>query len=86
MKTRRLVSLLLCILLTVACHAAFAAGNAARIGTVEYATLTDAVNSVGNGETIVLLQNIQEAVSVANKTATIDLNGKNWGGWQRFCA
>ena len=51
---------------------------AASIGAKNYKTLTDAINAVQNGETVVLKQNVTESVTVpAGKDITLDLAGKN---------
>ena len=52
--------------------------NAASIGTTEYATLGAAVAAAANGATITVLNDCtaDTACVIANKTLTIDLNGK----------
>ena len=55
----------------------------AKIGDVKYATLQAAINAVQNGETITLLDNVAEDVTLTEKTGlyyTIDGNGKNFNG------
>ena len=57
--------------------------NAAAIGTVEYATLDDAIKAVADGETITLLKDCAQNVTIkqtAGKSFTIDGNGKNYTG------
>lgn len=55
---------------------AAAVGNAAKIGTNEYATLKEAINAVSDGDTITLLRDVTEdAVIPADTTVTLDLNG-----------
>ena len=56
------------------------AENVAKIGDVEYETLQGAVNAVQEVETITLIDNVvlAEIVTIpADKTLTIDLNGKS---------
>lgn len=51
--------------------------NAAAIDDVQYATLADAVAAANNGDTVTLLKNTAEDVVIpADKTVTLDLNGK----------
>ena len=52
--------------------------NAASIGTTEYATLGEAVEKAADGATIKVLNDCtaDTACVIANKTLTIDLNGK----------
>ncbi len=52
--------------------------NAAKIGNTEYATLGAAVTAAANGATITVLNDCtaDTAIVIANKTLTIDLNGK----------
>ena len=52
--------------------------NAASIGTAEYATLVAAVEAATSGATITILNDCtaDTACVIANKTLTIDLNGK----------
>lgn len=52
--------------------------NAAEISDIQYATLADAVAAAQSGETVKLLANIAEGATIpADKTVTLDLNGKN---------
>ena len=49
----------------------------AMIGAKEYTTLTAAINEANTGETVKLLKDVTEAVTIpADKTITLDLNGK----------
>ena len=52
--------------------------NAASIGTTEYATLGAALDAAADGATITVLNDcmVNTACVIANKTLTIDLNGK----------
>ena len=51
--------------------------NAAAIDDVQYATLADAVAAANNGDTVTLLKNtVEDVVIPADKTITLDLNGK----------
>ena len=44
-----------------------------------YETLAEAIGAVANGQTVVLLADVNEAVvNTADKTFTIDLNGQTW--------
>ena len=45
--------------------AAAAVGNAAKIGTKEYATLNEAIEHVSDGETITLLRDVTDATGIA---------------------
>lgn len=52
--------------------------NAAEISDIQYDTLADAVAAAQSGETVKLLANIAEGATIpADKTVTLDLNGKN---------
>ena len=49
----------------------------AMIGAKEYPTLTAAINEANTGDTVKLVNNVTEAVTIpAAKTITLDLNGK----------
>ena len=49
----------------------------AMIGAKEYPTLTAAINEANTGDTVKLVNNVTEAVTIpADKTITLDLNGK----------
>ena len=49
----------------------------AKIGDTEYPTLTAAINEANTGDTVKLVNNVTEAVTIpADKTITLDLNGK----------
>jgi len=51
--------------------------NVAEIGDIQYATLADAVAAANNGETVTLLTNTAEDITIAQgKDITLDLNGK----------
>lgn len=51
--------------------------NAAEISDIQYATLADAVAAANNGETVTLLTNTAEDITIAqDKDITLDLNGK----------
>ena len=51
--------------------------NAAAIDDVQYATLADAVAAANNGDTVTLLTNTAEDITIAqDKDITLDLNGK----------
>ena len=57
-----------------------AAGDVAQIGSDSYSTLALAVDAVGDGGTITLLDNISltgSTVKVVTKSFTLNLNGKN---------
>ena len=58
--------------------AAAAVGNAAKIGTREYATLNEAIEHVSDGETITLLRDVTDATGIAvesGKNFTLDFGG-----------
>ena len=58
--------------------AAAAVGNAAKIGTTEYATLNEAIKAVSDGETITLLRDVTDATGIAvasGKNFTLDFGG-----------
>lgn len=52
--------------------------SVAKIGTVEYATLADAIAAAKDCETVTLLDNVYltETLIIKDKTITLDLNGK----------
>ena len=54
------------------------AASVAKIGTVEYASLDDAIKAAKDGDTIKLLDNVDltETLIIKDKTITLDLNGK----------
>jgi len=58
------------------------AGNVAKIGTTEYATLQAAFTAATTGQTITLLDSVRgEGAITINKpsaTITLDMNGKTW--------
>ncbi len=52
-----------------------AADDVAQIGSVKYPSLQEAINAVQNNETITLLTDVTENVTISNKNCTIDLGG-----------
>ena len=87
MKTRKILSvvLTLCVLLVMCSLAAFAADGAttvAKIGTAEYATLTDAIAAAKDGDTVTLTADINtpETSYYIQKSLTFDLGGKTLTG------
>ena len=52
------------------------AAAVAKVGEATYATLAEAVAAAQNGETVTLLADVNEAVTIDGKTITLDLNGK----------
>ncbi len=87
MKTRKILSvvLTLCVLLVMCSLAAFAADGAttvAKIGTAEYATLTDAIAAAKDGDTVTLTADINtpETSYYIQKSLTLDLGGKTLTG------
>ena len=53
------------------------ADNEAAVNGIEYATLTDAITVAADGDTVKLLQNVEEDVTIPKgKTITLALNGK----------
>lgn len=55
--------------------------KAASIGATYYATLQAALDAAQGGETIILLADVNEGVSISGKKLTLDLNGK-----KAYCA
>lgn len=54
-----------------------AAKPVAAIGAIDYATLADAIAAAKDGETVKLLADVTESVTIAaDRTLTLDLNGK----------
>ena len=54
-----------------------AAKPVAAIGAIGYATLADAIAAAKDGETVKLLADVTESVTIAaDRTLTLDLNGK----------
>ena len=52
-------------------------GNVASIGTTSYKTLTAAITEAKDNDTVTLLSNVTESITVKNgKNITLDLNGK----------
>ena len=51
-----------------------------KIGDVEYSTLTEAIAAAISGDTITLLADVTENVTLNGKTLTLDLDGKGPGG------
>ena len=50
----------------------------AAVGSVNYSTLTAAINAAQDGDTVTMLKDVDENVTIpAGKTITLDLNGKN---------
>ena len=87
MKTRKILSvvLTLCVLLVMCSLAAFATDGAttvAKIGTAEYATLTDAIAAAKDGDTVTLTADINtpETSYYIQKSLTFDLGGKTLTG------
>lgn len=77
MKLKKLLSvfLALAMLLGVCSVPVFADGNVAKIGTVEYASLAEAVAAAQAGDTVTLLTNVtlSETLEIS-KSITLDLN------------
>ena len=65
----------LCIALMLMTVSAMAEANVAQIGETGYATLQEAVNAAKSGETVTLLTDIAEDVTI-DKNITLDLGGK----------
>ena len=76
MKTNKLLSvaLTLCVLLAAFSLTAFAAGDVAKVGGTTYATLAEAVADAADGDTVTLLGNTTEDVTVTGNI-TLDLGG-----------
>ena len=79
-KARKTLSFLLCLVLIVGILpvSVMADGeNVAKIGNTEYTTLDGAISEAKDGDTVVLVQDTKEDITVSgDKTITIDLNGK----------
>lgn len=74
----------LCIFLLGFCINVNAAGNVAKIGDTEYASVQAAIDAATDGQTVVLLDDITEGLTVDGKNMTLDLGGKTltvtgWG-------
>ena len=84
MKRKRLLATLLtlCMVFTLLPGMALAEGtNVAKIGEIEYATLTDAVAAANSGDTITLLSDASGAgifLAAGDKTLTIDFSNKTY--------
>ena len=52
-----------------------ATGEVAKIGDVEYATVAAAIAAAENNQTVVLISDVTEDVTIADKNLTLDLNG-----------
>ncbi|MBO7232385.1 MAG: hypothetical protein J6V16_04445, partial [Bacteroidales bacterium] len=77
MKLKRFIFALAAMLLSFGFTAN--AQNEAKIGDTEYATLTEAVAAVQDGETIILIADVKLTAQVEipeDKVLTLDLNGK----------
>lgn len=76
MKTNKLLSvaLTLCVLLAAFSLTALAAGDVAKVGGTTYATLAEAVADAADGDTVTLLGNTTEDVTVTGNI-TLDLGG-----------
>ena len=84
MKTRFMASVLAVVMvLTMLTSLTFAAGTepvyVAKIGETKYETLAAAIANASAGNTITLLDDVTEDVTV-NKSLTIDGDGKNYTG------
>ena len=54
---------------------------AAKIGDIKFATLADAITAAQNGETVTLLADVTDNITIpAGKNITLDLNGKTLSG------
>ena len=76
MKTNKFLSvvLTLCVLLAAFSLTALAAGDVAKVGGTTYATLAEAVADAADGDTVTLLGNTTEDVTVTGNI-TLDLGG-----------
>jgi len=78
---KRIISIVLCFMLVFTlCPSVFAAGeNVCEIGERKFATLDDALNVVGDGETIRLLEHIDYSggIAIVDKSIIFNLNGFN---------
>lgn len=76
MKTNKFLSvvLTLCVLLAAFSLTALAAGDVAKVGGITYATLAEAVADAADGDTVTLLGNTTEDVTVTGNI-TLDLGG-----------
>ncbi len=78
----------LAVIMALSCVAIFAADsddvaatgdNEAKIGTVEYPTLVEAIDAATNGQTVTLLKDVTGGDMITvNKGITIDLGGYTW--------
>ena len=81
-KFKKPVSIILSILMVVSMFVvvpftASAAGEVAEVNGTQYATLAAAIADAQAGDTVKLVANVTEAVSITGKTLTLDLNGFN---------
>ena len=61
----------------------FEQGYSALINKTAFITLTEAVSAVADGQTITLLDNVWDQITIPStnsRSFTVDLNGKVWGG------
>ena len=80
--TARLAAVLLCFCMMAALFGAAAsaapeeaAGDAAMVGEESYPTLQDAINDVGDDQTITLLRDVKENITSESKNYTLDMGG-----------
>ena len=78
MKRRLLSAFLAVMMVLTMAPVAFAVneGDVAKIGDTGYATLAEAVNAAQTGETVTLLANATENITVTDKDITLDMAGK----------
>ena len=78
-KHLKLLVLLLSLALIIGCVTIVAgaadSGNVAKVGDSEYATLAEAVNAAGEGETVVLIADATSGAINVTKSVTVDLGG-----------
>ena len=72
------LAVMLCATMAFAAFAETADANVAKIGETEYATLAEAVTAAADGDTIVLLEDVDLGAEMltVKKQITLDLNGK----------
>lgn len=72
------LAVMLCATMAFAAFAETADANVAKIGETEYATLAEAVTAAADGDTIVLLEDVDLGTEMltVKKQITLDLNGK----------
>lgn len=76
MKMKRILALLMVLAMVFPFVPAHADGAVARVGDTEYEILRDAFSAAAENQgTVVLLENVSQAVTISDQSFTLDLNG-----------